>query len=1130
MTSERTRRSKQAHPARALRRAIAFASLLALIVPVAITTLAQPASATTFSVPANIENPSNGFATGITVDNSMTFTATGGWTENINTTCTTCRGPDGITPFENQSNWLMPAANAFALVGRIGTSGPWNVIGSGPTTLNGTGDLYMAMNDRLPNYGDNAGSMNVTIADSLQLSTAYLTEDTPVLAGTPVQWVGQVQNTNDSTLANAQALVNVGTSTTGVPTWTNDSGDTTFGNCDPTEDTNVYQCDFGDITAGASGLVSATADPHGLPPGTIIDSFAVRSDESSGFDAVAPTATQQIDGLRFDVLAPATIGDGNVLSLTTTVTNTSATDTIHGIVVHGAIDSGTFHSGPPGCTVDNGSSPATIDCPSSGSFDLPPGASVDGTTTVNTDGLAGGTIDWSVFATSPDLGGDSYTASGSVDVVTNTDAEAPTIDITAPASGANLGETLPYNFSANAASGAGQTLDYVDLQIDSGPRVIKFAPPFSTPIPANSLSPGTHVLKANAHDTDGQTTSAFELVQVAAPPSVHVIPPPGFSQLDSAQTFTSSATPDSHAPGVTIASVHYKLDGNPVTSTPTSPYAVTLDPALLNLGDGPHALTATATDSTGQSSTDEFDFTVPQATLQVAETSPPIAAVISPGGDAAWPVQVSNTSSVNARNVKLTFDVTATDTQGAPTPLSFDLGAINGGRNLPATTPTCAPGSGSTFVCTLPDLPAHASLSSPFRVFVTTNGVSSGSTITGHAVASATNAPGVTSALGAVSAVSCGTECVVGVAAPGDPFASSPTGPTPTDPTKQVIVLSSGEAGGPQLPTVTVTLSSINTTTTTDPNDHLLCPIAAGQTHCSGQISSVTAEFGAYVNKKNPIRVTIIARWGASVPTGQILMEKSTGGDPIFLLPCVVDPTTREFNTPCVLPEIVHGSAAASDLTTYDTILFVGDDVHFARRVSTGGTIINPPAAPTAVTATAGVGQAVLRWTAPTVTNGAAVSAYVVTVLVAGVVQKTVTFATAALTDTVTGLTAGKSYTFKVQAKNVAGAGTASALSNAIKTITPPGAPTAVTAAAGVGRAVLRWTAPTVTNGGAVSAYVVTVLVAGVVQKTVTFATAALTDTVTGLTAGKSYTFKVQAKNVAGAGAASALSNAVKPT
>ena len=58
--------------------------------------------------------------------------------------------------------------------------------------------------------------------------------------------------------------------------------------------------------------------------------------------------------MRFDVLAPDSIGEGNVLSLTTTVTNTSATETINGIVVHGAIDNGTFHSGPPGCTVDNG--------------------------------------------------------------------------------------------------------------------------------------------------------------------------------------------------------------------------------------------------------------------------------------------------------------------------------------------------------------------------------------------------------------------------------------------------------------------------------------------------------------------------------------------------------------------------------------------------------------------------------------------------------------------------------------------------------------------------------------------------------------------------------------------------------
>jgi titin len=327
-----------------------------------------------------------------------------------------------------------------------------------------------------------------------------------------------------------------------------------------------------------------------------------------------------------------------------------------------------------------------------------------------------------------------------------------------------------------------------------------------------------------------------------------------------------------------------------------------------------------------------------------------------------------------------------------------------------------------------------------------------------------------------------------------------------------------------------VELSSINPTQATDPNDAKLCPTAPGQTHCSGQISSVIAPFDKYVNKKNPIRITIIARWGSSIPPGHILMEKNTGGDPIFLPACVVNSTTREFNVPCVLPQIVHGTAAANNLTTYNTILLTGDDVHFARRTATGGTKVAPPAAPTALTATPGVGKAVLKWKAPTVTNGAGVTGYVATVLSAGKVVKTVAYNTAALTQTITGLTKGVGYTFKVAAKNVAGTGVAGAASAAIKPIGTPAAPTVVTATAGAARATAKWKAPTVIYGAAITGYVVTVLQAGVVVKTVTYTTAALTQTVTGLTKGKSYTFKVQAKNVAGAGAASAPSNAVVPT
>ena len=101
-------------------------------------------------------------------------------------------------------------------------------------------------------------------------------------------------------------------------------------------------------------------------------------------------------------------------------------------------------------------------------------------------------------------------------------------------------------------------------------------------------------------------------------------------------------------------------------------------------------------------------------------------------------------------------------------------------------------------------------------------------------------------------------------------------------------------------------------------------------------------------------------------------MEKNTGGDPLFLLGCVLNPTTHQYNTPCVGHETVGGTTAHK--TTTDTVLFTGLDVHFARRVATGGTVINPPAVPTAVTATSALAKATLKWKAPTATNGAGVT------------------------------------------------------------------------------------------------------------------------------------------------------------
>jgi hypothetical protein len=91
------------------------------------------------------------------------------------------------------------------------------------------------------------------------------------------------------------------------------------------------------------------------------------------------------------------------------------------------------------------------------------------------------------------------------------------------------------------------------------------------------------------------------------------------------------------------------------------------------------------------------------------------------------------------------------------------------------------------------------------------------------------------------------------------------------------------------------------------------------------------------------------------------------------------------------------------------------------------------PAAPTAVTATAGPQRATVYWTAPA-DNGSTITGYgyVITPYKAGVAQPARTFTSTATNEVVTGLTSGTSYTFKVAAKNARGTGPQSSMSNPV--------------------------------------------------------------------------------------------------
>jgi titin len=187
------------------------------------------------------------------------------------------------------------------------------------------------------------------------------------------------------------------------------------------------------------------------------------------------------------------------------------------------------------------------------------------------------------------------------------------------------------------------------------------------------------------------------------------------------------------------------------------------------------------------------------------------------------------------------------------------------------------------------------------------------------------------------------------------------------------------------------------------------------------------------------------------------------------------------------------------------------------------------PGRPTAVTATAGNDQAQVSWTAPTTNGGSPITGYRVIPAIAGVAQPSTTFDSTATTQTVTGLTNGTAYTFTVVAISAGGTSSPSDPSAAVTPRTVPGVPTNVTGSPGNGQVALSWTAPASNGGSTITGYTVTPFIGASAQTPVVFASAATSQTVTGLTNGTAYTFKVKATNAAGTGADSAASAAITP-
>lgn len=245
------------------------------------------------------------------------------------------------------------------------------------------------------------------------------------------------------------------------------------------------------------------------------------------------------------------------------------------------------------------------------------------------------------------------------------------------------------------------------------------------------------------------------------------------------------------------------------------------------------------------------------------------------------------------------------------------------------------------------------------------------------------------------------------------------------------------------------------------------------------------------------------------------------GGSPITGYTVTASPggvTATGASSPIVIAGLTNGTAYTFTVTATNAI---GMGVASAASNSVTPAVPAPPGAPTIGTATPGNTQASVSFTPPGSAGTSPITGYTVTSS-----PGSFTASGAGSPLVVTGLTNGTAYTFTVTATNAVGTGVASAASNSVvpAPVTPPGAPTNITATAGNAQASVSFSAPGNDGGSAITGYTVT---SSPGNFTATGASSPIV--VTGLTNGTTYTFTVTAANVSGSSAASTASNTVTP-
>jgi uncharacterized repeat protein (TIGR02543 family) len=322
-----------------------------------------------------------------------------------------------------------------------------------------------------------------------------------------------------------------------------------------------------------------------------------------------------------------------------------------------------------------------------------------------------------------------------------------------------------------------------------------------------------------------------------------------------------------------------------------------------------------------------------------------------------------------------------------------------------------------------------------------------------------------------------------------------------------------------------------------------VAPTRAGFTFSGWSDGADLRSAGASVTNVTSNR-TLTAQWTIAVPgtpgtptvtpgNGSAtitIAAPTTGGTPssytVTASPGGATCTVTVPGTSCTIAPLTNGTAYSFTSTAANT---TGTSAS-ASAASAAVTPAGIPDSPTGVTGTGLGGTTNISWTLPVSDGGSAITDYVIEYSVEGSGTWT-TFAdgvSTATSATVTGLTAGNAYEFRVSAKNLIGNSLPSFTSPVVEAL--PTAPTITGTTAASGQVTVTWNAPTHIGSGIITGYTITAYAAnGNVAGTCNPDPGQRTCVVSGLDNGSPYTFKAIATTTVGDSVESSATSPVIP-